>query len=120
MIYFALFRFASTMKEGIRKRGSKLMNFDVFFSDKDRHEAIDTAKQMVFLPENCYFLENQSPTINFYQNNDHEIFAKVVVSYQNCVTELITDKPFTLKFHDNGVHQFWEYVDNGSKENWLL
>jgi len=33
------------MKKGIRKRGSKLMNFDVFFSDKDRHEAIDTAKQ---------------------------------------------------------------------------
>ena len=96
------------------------MNFDVFFSAKDRTEAIDTAKQMVFLPENCYFLENTTPSISFYQNHDNEIFAKVIVSYQNCVTELITDKPFTLKFHDNGVHQFWEYIDAGTKETWLM
>jgi NAD-specific glutamate dehydrogenase len=97
-----------------------MMNFDVFFSDQDRLLAIDTAKQMVFLPENCYFLENAAPNISFYQNHAHEIFAKVIVSYQNCVTEDITEKTFTLKFHDHGAHPSWEYTDNGLKDSWIV
>ena len=42
------------------------MNFDTFFSERDRMNAIDAAKAMVFLPENCYFVEEPKPEINFY------------------------------------------------------
>lgn len=96
------------------------MNFDVFFSEKDRLEAVNTAKQMVFLPDNCYFIENQPLNINFYQNENHEIFAQVIVAFQNHVTELITEQTLILKFQDRGLRSAWEYVDSQTKKTWLV
>ena len=96
------------------------MNFDTFFSERDRMNAIDAAKAMVFLPENCYFVEEPKPEIDFYLNDHKEIMAKVIISYKNDITEIITDKPFTLKFHEKGLKQTWEYIDTNIKDSWLL
>ena len=59
------------------------MDFDVFFSKKDKQDAVNAAKAMVFLPENCYFVEDPPPEIYFFLNDKKEIMAKIIVSYKN-------------------------------------
>ncbi len=96
------------------------MDFDVFFSKKDKQDAVNAARAMVFLPENCYFVEDPPPEIYFFLNDKKEIMAKIIVSYKNHVTESIVDKPLTLKFHEKGLKQSWEFINIGQQDSWLV
>ena len=46
------------------------MDFDVFFSKKDKLDAVNAAKAMIFLPENCYFIEDRDGSGNL--NNSYK------------------------------------------------
>ena len=46
--------------------------------------------------------------------------AKIIISYKNHVTASIVDKPLTLRFHEKGLKQSWEFINIGQQDNWLI